>query len=144
MEQLEQCRAAAERAKNRVSEHTQKAKQLQVNKAEALKKVAEHKSERHVKQQQVQDSEARLKAIESSNSRRVAYPQGMDQLVKAIQQDAGFFEKPVGPLADYVHLKKPVWSSILERFFGGSLNGFVVVKKDDQQRLSNLMRRFNW
>ena len=144
MEQLEQSKASAERAKNRVSDHAKKARQLHENKTQAQQRVEEHKSERHAKQQQVQESESRIKTLQSSTSRKGAYPQGVDQLVKAIQREPGFSEKPIGPLADYVHLQKPVWSSVLERFFGGSLNGFVVAKKDDQQRLSNLMRRLNW
>lgn len=68
------------------------------------------------------------------------YPANMGHLLKALERDTGFGKKPIGPIANFVHLTEQVWSGILEKSFGGNLNGFIVTNKLDQQRLSNIMR----
>ena len=73
-----------------------------------------------------------------------AYPANMPRLLNAIRQDDGFQQKPVGPLGTHVRLLKPLWSSILEKSFGGALNSFIVTSKQDQNRLSDLMQRTGW
>ena len=64
----------------------------------------------------------------------------MDMLLKSIQSDTRYVEKPIGPIGDYVRLTDPVWSSILEKSFGNALNGFIVTSKRDQERLSEVMK----
>lgn len=68
----------------------------------------------------------------------------MSRLTSAIRQDDGFIQKPVGPLGSHVRLLKPLWSSILEKSFGAALNSFIVTSKQDQSRLSSLMKRVGW
>lgn len=68
----------------------------------------------------------------------------MSRLLSAIRQDDGFQLRPVGPVADHVRLLKPLWSSILEKSFGGALDSFIVTSKDDQLRLSGIMQRVGW
>lgn len=68
----------------------------------------------------------------------------MPRLLRAIQQEAGFQEKPIGPVGSHVRLLQPSWSTILEKSFGGMLESFVVMSKSDQALLSNLMKRVGW
>lgn len=104
----------------------------------ALEAVREHK---------VHVEEARKKLdslVRDRGQQRSAYPASLPQLLRAIQQDGGFREKPVGPLGMHVRLIKPAWFSILEKSFGSSLDSFIVTNKEDQSRLSALMQRTNW
>lgn len=68
----------------------------------------------------------------------------MSRLLNSIQQDDNFLQKPVGPLGNHVQLLKPLWSSILEKSFGGALETFIVTSKQDQSRLSALMQKIGW
>ena len=116
---------------------------LEASKTQAQSKLKEQTASRASKAQLVQESENRLRRLRESREQRGAYPNGMDQLLGAIQRERSFRDKPVGPIGDFVHLKKAVWSGILEKSFGAALNGFIVTSKDDQRLLSNLMRRSN-
>lgn len=73
-----------------------------------------------------------------------AYHENMSRLVNAIKEDRGFLQKPVGPVGQHVRLLKPLWSSVLEKSFGGALSSFIVTSKQDQSRLSALMQNVKW
>ncbi|RDW73844.1 hypothetical protein BP5796_07286 [Coleophoma crateriformis] len=62
------------------------------------------------------------------------------RLLQLIRTDAGFREKPIGPIGQHVRLKKQHWSVVLEKAIGQTLNGFIVTSKADQMHLSKLMR----
>ncbi|KAI9822924.1 MAG: Structural maintenance of chromosomes protein 6 [Thelocarpon impressellum] len=72
-----------------------------------------------------------------------AFHENMPRLLRAIREEIGFRERPVGPVGNHIRLKKPLWSSILEKSLGGALNSFIVTSKSDQSLLSNVMRRMN-
>ncbi|KAF2459353.1 DNA repair protein [Lineolata rhizophorae] len=73
-----------------------------------------------------------------------AYFANMQNLLAAIEREAQhFYKKPVGPIGRHVTLLKPRWSSVLEKSFGAALNAFLVTSKEDQTKLSELMRRTN-
>ena len=72
-----------------------------------------------------------------------AYERELPDLLKMIERDGGFAEKPVGPIATHITVLKPAWSSIVEKTLGGILNGFIVTSKRDQLRLQGMMRRLN-
>ena len=71
------------------------------------------------------------------------FGQRMPALLKAIQQDKRFHSRPIGPLGKHIKLLHPEWSSILEKSFGASLNGFLVTSKSDQDVLADIQRRHN-
>ena len=75
---------------------------------------------------------------------QVGFHPNMPRLLRAIQQEDGFQEKPIGPVGSHVRLLQPSWSTILEKSFGGMLDSFVVMSKSDQALLSNLMKRVGW
>ena len=89
--------------------------------------------------------EERLESlVRDRGQQQQAYPQNMSRLLSAIRQDDGFQQRPVGPVANHVRLLKPLWSSVLEKSFGGALDSFIVTSKDDQLRLSSMMQRVGW
>lgn len=65
----------------------------------------------------------------------------IQRLLKMIDEDRGFENKPVGPVGRHVRLLKPEWSSIIERLLGATPSAFIVVGQRDAVRLRNLMRR---
>ncbi|KAI9881144.1 MAG: Structural maintenance of chromosomes protein 6, partial [Watsoniomyces obsoletus] len=66
----------------------------------------------------------------------------MPALLKAIQQERRFQASPVGPIGKHIKLLQPEWSSILEKAFGSTLNGFVVTNKRDQDLMVDLQKKF--
>ncbi|KAI9717417.1 MAG: hypothetical protein M1812_004769 [Candelaria pacifica] len=69
------------------------------------------------------------------------FHQNTPRLLRAIEQEGGFRDKPIGPIGSHVRLLNLDWSSVLERSFGATLESYVVTNKQDQNLLSNLMRR---
>ena len=121
-----------------------------LSKLEDSKRQAEHELDRShgplkAKRDDVQQSEQRLNILTNDRGQRQgAYQASMPRLLNAIRQDDGFQQPPVGPIGSHVRLLKPLWSSILEKSFGGALNSFVVISKQDQARLSDLMQKTGW
>lgn len=94
------------------------------------------------KQTEIMGVKKRLRDLEQGHGGFYdGYEQPMQNLLRMIEQDAGFERKPVGPIGAHIQVSKPVWSPMLEKFIGENLNGFVVTNKRDQQRLSNMMNR---
>lgn len=94
------------------------------------------------KRRDIQETQTRLREIVAGQgSLYDAYDSRMRNLLRAIDADAGFEREPVGPIGAHVRVLQPMWSPMLERLFGESLNGFVVVSKRDQTRLSGIMKR---
>jgi len=65
----------------------------------------------------------------------------MGQFLDAISNEGGFRRKPIGPLGTYMSLKKPEWSTIVEKFFGSKLNGFVVTCHEDGRLMDSILKR---
>lgn len=90
----------------------------------------------------VTDLETNIKSLRNNReSQHAAFHQNMKALLRGIQEERGFQERPIGPIGNHVKLLKPEWSSILERVFGKALAGFIVTSKRDENVLSNIMRR---
>lgn len=97
------------------------------------------------KRDEIQQCEETLSILVKDHGKQQgAYSGNMPQLLKAIREDQGFLQKPVGPIGDHVRLLKPLWSSVLEKSFGGALSSFIVTSKQDQSRLSVVMQRVAW
>jgi structural maintenance of chromosomes protein 6 len=116
---------------------------LQQKEQAAAERVKSAKSEEAAKAEEQQKNQDKLQqALTRKGSSASNHEQGVSSLLKALQSDTGFKEPPVGPIADYIRLLEPSWSSILERSFGGNLNSFIVTSKQDQNRLRSLMERY--
>ena len=135
----------AQEAKDRMRSHEDELPALQDNKSRAEEKCVSCRAEVEKKRTEISAAEARLHTLnEDRGQQQTAYPAAMPRLLKAIQQDDGFTEKPIGPIGNHVRLLDPQWSSILEKQFGSGLDAFIVTSKSDQIRLSGLMSRIKW
>jgi structural maintenance of chromosomes protein 6 len=66
----------------------------------------------------------------------------MPELLKTIQKERGrFSEMPVGPIGKHIKLLQPAWTLVLEKYFGATLNNFIVTSKADQDLLNGLARK---
>ncbi|CAM1503699.1 Fc.00g012900.m01.CDS01 [Cosmosporella sp. VM-42] len=115
---------------------------IQANLAEADKAAEKNKRAIQDKRKEIIAAENRVNELQkSAGSRFGGFDPEIPNLVKAIENDKGFEHKPLGPLGAHIRLTKPEWSGILEKSLGEGLNAFVVQSKQDQSRLSVLMRR---
>ena len=143
--EIEEKREEAKAAKIRLRDHENEIPALEDNRLSA---EDEHKSLMEPldrKRSEIRDSEARLNTLlKDKGQQHQAYPPSMTKLLNAIRQDDTFHQKPIGPIGRHVRLLNPLWSSILEKSFGGALEAFIVTSKDDQAKLSALMQRLGW
>ncbi|KAI1496023.1 P-loop containing nucleoside triphosphate hydrolase protein [Biscogniauxia marginata] len=92
------------------------------------------------KRKELSAAEARIRTLSQNRSDPWAgFDAQMPQLLRLIENDNGFTEKPIGPIGAHVRLTKPKWSTVLEKFFGQSLSGFIVKTRPDQVRLQAYM-----
>lgn len=143
--EIEEKRNEARVSKDRVRSHED---ELPALKAQVERAKVEHsacQSDLKQTRSEVHRAEELLNNLERARGQlRNAYPASMPRLLKAIQQDDEFEEKPVGPVGDHVRLLDPQWSNILEKQFGVALDSFIVTSKGDQIRLSGHMQRIRW
>lgn len=143
--EIEEKRAEATAAKLRFREHENELPALEDSKYRAERNYKESQNPVKEKKIEVQNCEERLNSlVKDKGQQQQAYPPNMSRLLNAVRQDNGFQQRPVGPIANHVQLLKPLWSSILEKSFGGALDSFIVTSKDDQLRLSGIMQRVGW
>ncbi|KAI1820513.1 hypothetical protein F4861DRAFT_56088 [Xylaria intraflava] len=91
---------------------------------------------------EVQDAESSLRMLHQNRKDPLdAFDHRIRQLLQHIERDDRFTQKPIGPVGAYVQLAKTQWMAILDKFFGGSLNGFIVGNKQDQALLMSHMDR---
>ena len=94
------------------------------------------------KQEEIREAEARLRNVSRAGKDPLqGFQPSMRELLRLIDNERGFSEKPIGPLGIYITLKEPKWESIIEKFFGGTLSSFVVSNYEDGRILSSLMDR---
>lgn len=116
--------------------------ELEKAKQQADKKVHEAHERVKNKEQNVSQAQKRLNDMEKNRgSSNAGYHEKTPQLLKTIQQDNRYSQKPIGPAGYYVRLLRPEWSSILEKSFGSNLDAFIVTSKKDQVILANTMRQ---
>lgn len=96
----------------------------------------------HEKEKEIKDAKRILDQLQNGQGGKYdAYPKGMEALVKAIEQDKGFRDRPIGPIGTHIQLLKPEWSSILEKQLG-NLSDFIVTNIADQRRLQEHINRY--
>ena len=143
--EIEEKREEARSAKDRLREHENELPALEDNKFRAQDESKSCQEPVKRKRSEIQECESRLNSLlRDRGQQQQAYPQNMTRLLGAIRQDDGFHERPIGPIGNHVRLLKPLWSSVLEKSFGGALEAFVVTSKEDQNRLSAMMQRVGW
>lgn len=145
LEEYEKAKRDAMEGHRQIEEHNRDAHRMynDVQNAEDQEKTAHPPVEQA--RRDVDEAEVLLQNLsKEGGSQRSGLPERMPALLRAIQQDQSFTERPVGPIGNFVTLLKPEWSSILESSFGATLNGFIVTSKKDQSILSGIMQRVSW
>ncbi|KAI4111346.1 MAG: hypothetical protein LQ339_000545 [Xanthoria mediterranea] len=141
--ELDEKRSQLSEARNRLNEHDNGLTGLDEERRDASEELEKSKEPISKQRQEIQKCEERLnRLIKDKGKQEGAYYAGLPRLLRAIREDGGFQQTPIGPIGYHVQLKKPAWSSILEKSLGGMLNTFIVISKSDQTRLSQMMGRF--
>ncbi|KAL8721353.1 MAG: hypothetical protein Q9225_001965 [Loekoesia sp. 1 TL-2023] len=139
---IEEKRSELADARRRLEEHESGLHNLEDEQRRASQTLEQSKGPIPTKRQEMQACEERLnRLVKDKGKQEGAYPANLPRLLRAVQEDEGFQQMPVGPIGYHVRLLKPSWSSILEKSFGAALNTFIVTSKRDQTRLSELMAR---
>ena len=144
LEEIDEKRQEVDDAKRALLDHDGQLRDLHHAKRLADEAHQESRKPVELKKREVERCNQELENLmRDRGQRHGAYHQNLPRLLRAIQEDNGFQNKPVGPIGHHVRLLKPKWSSVLEKTLGGSLEGFIVTSKADQSRLSALSRRIS-
>lgn len=132
-------------AQRRLEEHTSSFSTLDTDKKRAEQEFDHIKIPIQAKRNEVRQCEEQLNNLKRDRGQQQGgFHPNMPRLLRAIQQEDGFQEKPIGPVGSHVRLLQPSWSTVLEKSFGGMLDSFVVMSKSDQALLSSMMKRLGW
>ncbi|KAI9834239.1 MAG: hypothetical protein M1819_003077 [Sarea resinae] len=141
-EEIETAKEAANEARVQYDLQVNDTSRLEDDFRMAKEMVEEHKVPLETKRAEYQQCKNQLDSlVRDRGQQHGAFHENMPTLLRAIGQESGFQNKPVGPIGNHVRLLKPVWSSILERSFGQTLTSFIVTSKQDQTLLSRIMQR---
>lgn len=145
LEEIQEAKEAAEQAKVRLEEHKSGYREMNDALRQTEDRLRSLRPEKIDKEKEVEDARASLDQLQGGTRDWInSYHKSIRQLMRLIDQETRFREKPVGPLGRHVTLLKPQWSSILEQSFGASLDGFAVTSRQDQAILSDLMKRADY
>ncbi|KAI9797877.1 MAG: Structural maintenance of chromosomes protein 6 [Piccolia ochrophora] len=129
-------------ARARLDEHRPEKPDLELHLENHKKDARAAEPPIEAKRKEVAQSEETLKSLlRDRGQQHGAFHANLPKLLRAIQNERGFREKPVGPVGHHIRLLKPIWSSVLEKSFGATLNSFIVSSKADQELLSKVMRK---
>ena len=144
-QELEEARAQATEEKIAFDRHRGARAGLETHLQDAQSGLREVIGPVEMKKAEIRQCEDTLRSLQRDQGQHLAaFHERMPHLLRAIRDEPSFREKPVGPVGNHMRLLKPEWSSILEKALGGTLSSFVVTSKQDQNLLSNLMKRVNW
>jgi chromosome segregation ATPase len=105
---------------------------------QAKESLARMKTPLAAKRHEVDIARDRLSSLNSNRGNVMAgFDNNMPRVLQLIRNDAGFREKPIGPLGIHIKLLNPLWSNVLESTMSGVLSSFIVTNKPDQMRLSS-------
>nr|POE93266.1 structural maintenance of chromosomes protein 6 [Quercus suber] len=142
VEKLQDLKRAAEEAKRQQLQHDDHFPELDHKRIEAEEGQAEAKPRLENASKALTHAQAQLNELQRSEGRSLdVYKPQMTQLVKAINSETRWREKPIGPIGTHIRLLKMEWSSVIETTFGGTLSAFVCTNMGDRRMLENIMRR---
>ncbi|KAF7590168.1 Structural maintenance of chromosomes protein 6 [Aspergillus hancockii] len=143
-EELERARVEATDARTRHEEHQRDADRLYRELEDAENEAAQLEAPIGRTKADVEQAETLLRTLnKGGGSRNSGFHDKLPALLRAVEQERSFTERPVGPIGHHVILLKPEWSSILENSLGATLNSFIVTSKKDMNLLSNIMHKVN-
>ncbi|KDN53305.1 P-loop containing nucleoside triphosphate hydrolase protein [Tilletiaria anomala UBC 951] len=94
-------------------------------------------------QARLRDLDARITSItNASREHLTAYGRNMPDIVRAINQDKQWRQKPIGPIGTLLSLKDQAWLPVIEAVLDKALNAFIVTNEEDRVRLNSLLRKY--
>ena len=140
--ELEEAKTQYETKKTAWEDHDLKLPRLDEDLKEMKEKQKQASIALDAKKREEKSSETKINNLTKGQRKWTdAYPdpERLDTLLKQIERETRFKERPIGPVGHYVELKQPQWGPILEKSFGAALNAFVVTSKADQSLLYRMM-----
>lgn len=105
-------------------------------------RVQELRRDQGQARKRVEELDLRIQRLAAASANNVtAYGSKVPQLLRAINQERRWKQKPVGPIGLYVKLKDAKWAGVLEIVFGDMLNAFCVTCHHDRVLLMELKRQ---
>ncbi|MBW0473299.1 hypothetical protein O181_013014 [Austropuccinia psidii MF-1] len=102
-------------------------------------------SDHELKRLQSEINAAR-RSIEQSQTtqknRILLFGHAADKLKEAIEANATWNEKPIGPLGMYIQVTEKAWQPVLETVLANSLKAYLVTNERDEKMLRSLMAKF--
>lgn len=143
LQRLEGLREEVTQAREAQREHASNMTALEKKRNDTQRVSEEARNGLNPLRNAVRQAESQYDVLLRDQGQQLAgYRPNMSALIRAINNETRWRTKPVGPMGLHVRLLKPEWSSIIEKTFGGALEGFVVTGKEDQNMLSKIMKEY--
>jgi len=142
---LEEAEESASAAHRTFEEHQAHRDDLEGKIREAQQECRERDQPIRQRRDEIEQRERDIQNLSRDRSQQDnAFHAKMPALMRAIQNEQSFAQRPIGPVGKYVRLLKPEWSSIMEKSFGQTLNSFIVTSKNDMSILNGIMARVKY
>ncbi|KAK9339873.1 hypothetical protein LIPSTDRAFT_104249 [Lipomyces starkeyi NRRL Y-11557] len=97
------------------------------------------------KQQELNDVQSRIGRLRAHQQKYMTvFGQNIDSVLKAIERESRFVQKPVGPIGSHIRMKQPEWGPILEAYFNRTLDSFAVTCKEDEELLKSILNQYRF
>lgn len=142
VQELEQRQEAVVQVEQRAQEHAAEQAALITAREQASARFEESRRPIMEQSKELERISGLITRLQRDAGNKFApFRQNMAQLVRAVDNETRWRNKPVGPMGLHVKLKNQEWSSQIETTFGGVLDSFVCTNKEDQMLLSQMMKR---
>lgn len=137
---LEEAQERAHVAHRAFEEHQAQRPELEAKVNEAQQECRERDEPIRRKKEEIEKRQRDLETLSRDRTQQdaVFHPR-MPSLLRAIQNEQSFAQRPVGPIGKHVRLLRSEWSSIIEKSFGQTLSSFIVTSKNDMNILNRVM-----
>lgn len=144
-DEIAQRRAEAEAAVQDLQNHQEGLRDKEDAIREAERNVTVANAPLKKQSQEIEQAEALLKSLSRDRGHaNSGFSEKMPHLLSAIAREKSFNQRPIGPVAHHVRLKKPEWSAVIEQSLNSTLNSFIVTSKRDMNILLQIMQRVQW
>lgn len=140
--ELDRLKDDAESARDAHKDHQNARAELDDDLETAETAMSEKRKPIERQREEIEKAEGLLQTMmRNHGAQNNAFHERMPILLREIERESSFAEKPVGPVGNHIRLLKPEWSSQLEKAFGATLSSFIVTSKRDMEILSKIMKR---
>ncbi|SCV71036.1 BQ2448_3798 [Microbotryum intermedium] len=116
--------------------------ELEIERTRLVGEMDEVKAKIRAASDDAQTIQGRIRNAQASkNNTMLAYGQAIPALLKVIDADRGWNQKPLGPMGRYIELTDRKWGPLIESVGGQTFNAFVVATESDCRRLFTLFQK---